>query len=150
MSVELTPNGTRGVKMPSIPRPLGKIMFRAVTWFMRLRGAHLLELTTVGSRSGKPHSVPLGYFSDSDQSWLVVASVAGAAKHPAWYFNMARNPDKVWITLDGHKIPVKPESLKGAEREAAWKRIVTEAPNYGEYQLKTDREIPVVRLTALR
>ena len=63
---------------------------------------------------------------------------------------MARNPDKVWITLDGHKIPVKPESLKGAEREAACKQIVTEAPNYGEYQIKTDCEIPVVRLTAIR
>jgi len=150
MSVELTPNGTRGVKMPSVPRPLAKIMLRAITWFMRLRGVHLLELTTVGSKSGKLHGVTFAYFPAGDQSWLVVASSSGAAKHPAWYFNMARNPDKVWITLDGNKIPVKLESLKGAEREAAWKQIVTEAPNYGEYQVKTDREIPVVRLTAIR
>jgi F420H(2)-dependent quinone reductase len=83
MSVELTPNGTRGVKMPSVPRPLAKIMLRAVTWFMRLRGVHLLELTTVGSKSGKPHGVTLAYFPAGDQSWLVVASSSGAAKHPA-------------------------------------------------------------------
>jgi hypothetical protein len=30
---------------------------------------------------------------------------------------------------------------------SAWKRIVAEASNFGGYETKTDREIPVVRLT---
>jgi hypothetical protein len=39
------------------------------------------------------------------------------------------------------------ESLQGSEREAALARVAAIAPRYGEYQKKTDREIPVLRLT---
>ena len=49
--------------------------------------------------------------------------------------------------MDGLHIHVKAESLHSAERDALWKKIVAEAPGYAEYQVKTDREIPVVRLT---
>ena len=77
-----------------------------------------------------------------------VASYGGTAQHPAWYVNMAKNPDQVWITVGGRKIHVRPESLKGAERAEAWSRIVAKAPGYAGYATKTDREIPVVRLRA--
>jgi F420H(2)-dependent quinone reductase len=40
-------------------------------------------------------------------------------------------------------------SLSGEEREAAWQQIVRIAPGFAEYQRKTDREIPVVRLVPL-
>ena len=40
-----------------------------------------------------------------------------------------------------------PELLSEDERAAAWTRIVAEAPQFGAYEHKTDREIPVVRLT---
>jgi hypothetical protein len=38
----------------------------------------------------------------------------------------------------------------GHERAAAWTRIVAEAPQFAGYLEKTDREIPVVRLTRER
>ena len=148
MTVELTPNGTRGVKMPNMPRPIMKIVFGLVTSILRLRGAKVLTLITVGSKSGRTHEVDLGWFSDTENRWLIIASMGGAAKHPAWYYNLARNPDKVWIKVDGRKVKVRPESLKGEERETKFKEIAAVAPNYGEYQTKTDREIPVIRLTA--
>jgi len=44
-------------------------------------------------------------------------------------------------------VRVNPETLKGAFRTTAWKRIVSEFANYGAYEQKTDREIPVIRLT---
>jgi hypothetical protein len=48
----------------------------------------------------------------------------------------------------GHdRYKVRPELLRGDERAAAWKRIVAEAPQFGDYEHKTDREIPVVRVT---
>ena len=148
MSVELTPRGTRGVTLPKLPRPLMRVLFPIGNALLRLRGAKLLELTTTGARSGLPRTVTLGWFPDEKDSWLVVASNAGAAQHPAWYVNMAKNPDQVWITLDGRKIHVRPESLKGTERAEAWQRIVAQAPGYAGYATKTDREIPVVRLRA--
>ena len=155
MSVELTPRGTRGATIPKLPGPLMKVLMPIGNWFMRLRGAKLLDLTTTGARSGLPRTVTLGWFSDlpgatpgGKETWLVVGSNAGAAQHPAWYFNMAKNPDQVWITVDGRKIHAEPESLKGEERAEAWRRIVAQAPSYGSYETKTDREVPIVRLWA--
>ena len=147
MTVELTPKGTHGVNM-NVPRPMWKIIQGILSLAVRLRGGQLLSLITVGAKSGRTHTVPLGWFPDSagGNAWLIVASYAGAARHPAWYVNMAKNPDKIWIEVDKRKLKVRAESLKGAEREAAWRRIVAAAPNYSGYQKQTDREIPIVRL----
>jgi hypothetical protein len=37
--------------------------------------------------------------------------------------------------------------LKGEDRAKAWQRIVSQYSNYGDYEKRTDREIPVIRLT---
>jgi len=76
-----------------------------------------------------------------------VASMGGAAAHPSWYVNLAKNPDQVFLQVGGERFKVRPASLHGADRATAWKRITSEASNFAEYQTKTDREIPVVRLT---
>ena len=39
------------------------------------------------------------------------------------------------------------QTLAGAEREEAYSRVASQAPRYGEYPKKTDRVIPVIRLT---
>lgn len=153
MSVKLTPNGTYGAQMPRPPRLLMALMrplMRLGAVMMRRRGMHVLTLVTTGAKSGREHEVEVGYFPDDPPAaghWLVVASYAGAAKHPAWYFNLARNPDKAWIRLDGRTIKVRPASLEGDERTAAYARVVAVSPGYGAYPTRTDREIPVVRLT---
>jgi len=117
---------------------------------MRVQGRPLLLLHTVGARSGRTRTTMLGWFPDAtDQGWLVVASFAGAARHPAWFLNLAANPDRVWVEIRGRKVRVRPASLTGADRADAWQRVVTLAPGYANYQLKTDREIPIVRLTPI-
>src|SRR5262245_43076204 len=106
MTFKTTPNGTYGATMPSPPRwlrPLMKPMMGLVSAMMRRRGIRLLRLTTTGAKSGRVHEVDLGWFPEGD-NWLIVASAAGSAKNPAWYYNLAHNPDKTWITLDGRKI----------------------------------------------
>ena len=157
MAVELTPNGTYGVERPKMSPALTRLFARLNVGFYRLvghrmhvQGAGQLLLTTVGAKSGSTRRSPLGWFPDGEDAWLIVASAAGSAKHPAWYFNMAKNPDKVWIEIGKRTLHVRPESLKGAEREEAWQRIVAQAPGYAAYRTKTDREIPIVRLTLLR
>jgi len=123
--------------------------FAAFNMVARMRGTRLLTLTTYGSKSQREHSVPLQYFDDPTHAgaWLVVASFAGAAKHPSWYVNMARNPDRVRVTLGKRTVSVRADSLSGAERAETWDRIVAASPGYADYQAKTDREIPIVRLT---
>ena len=149
MPVTITPSGTRGVSMPMPPKALRKPLFSIGAFFMRLRGAHILELVTTGAKTGQEHSVPLGYFEDGPNAWLIVASFAGSARHPAWYFNMARNPDKIWIRLNGRRIKVQADTLSGEARTTAWQHVTREAPGYASYETKTDREIPVVRLSAV-
>jgi len=45
-------------------------------------------------------------------------------------------------------VAVVAEQLHGAERAEAWEQIVAAAPRFGQYQQKTDRELPVLRLVA--
>jgi deazaflavin-dependent oxidoreductase (nitroreductase family) len=110
-------------------------------------GRHSLILTTVGSRSGEQRVASLRRFDEGVGRWLVVGSAGGAAKHPAWIHNLAKNPDRIWVDVGRDRFKVTPELLQGNERAAAWRRIVEEAPQFGGYLQKTDREIPVVRLT---
>jgi deazaflavin-dependent oxidoreductase (nitroreductase family) len=72
--------------------------------------------------------------------------VSGLGGNPAWYYNIAAHPDRVQIELDGRKIPVVAEQLHGAERDQAWQQITTTAPRFAQYEQKTDRELPVIRL----
>jgi deazaflavin-dependent oxidoreductase (nitroreductase family) len=146
------------VEWPRFARPLTKAMmglghalFRLFPERMRVQGRPLLLLTTVGAKTSRRRETVLGWFPDPrpEDAWLVVGSAGGSARHPGWYFNLAKNPDQVWIRVGRRELRVRPESLKGAEREEAWNRVVSMAPGYGLYQVKTDREIPIVRLTPL-
>jgi len=87
-------------------------------------------------------------FADGDDAWLVVASAGGAAHHPAWYHNIAAHPDNVQIEVDGRRIHVTAEQLHGAERAEAWRQIAAASPRFAQYQDKTDRELPVIRLVS--
>ena len=110
-------------------------------------GFPVVLLTTVGAKTGKEHTHVLGGFPDGTDAWLIVASKGGSATHPAWFHNIAKNPDKVWIQVGNRKMRANVESLTGLEREQAYGRVVAVAPRYGDYLKKTDREIPVLRVT---
>ena len=156
MSVRVTPPGTRGTGFPKLaPWALAVFKFMNVAFFrlsggrVKVQGRPLLLLETVGARTAKRRQTTLGWFPDEDpgsRTWLIVASAAGAASHPAWYLNLARRPDDVTIEVGGARVAVRAESLEGTERERAWTRVVALAPGYGKYARDTDREIPIVRL----
>lgn len=112
-----------------------------------MMGFPTVLLTTVGAKSGRERTHILGGFADGDEAWLIVASKGGSPTHPAWFINLASNPDKVWLEVGNRKFKARVDSLQGPEREAALARVAKVAPRYGEYQHKTDREIPVIRLT---
>lgn len=95
----------------------------------------------------RPRTTPVGYFAEGKDSWLIAASAAGAPKNPAWYYNIAAHPDQVRIELGGRQIDVTATQLHGDERDRAWQKITTEVAQFAKYEQKTDREIPVIRLT---
>ncbi|MEU5646879.1 nitroreductase/quinone reductase family protein [Streptomyces milbemycinicus] len=144
-----TPSGTRGTRQPG----------RAIKWFnkwsmrrirrkggAKLMGMDALVLTTVGRKSGEPRSTPVAWFPSEGGGWLIVASAAGAPKNPAWYYNLAAHPDKVRVEIGNRKTDVVAERLRGEEREKAWRQITTAMPRFAQYQVKTDRELPIIRL----
>ncbi|WP_167473786.1 nitroreductase/quinone reductase family protein [Nocardia arthritidis] len=150
MSIRKTPAGTRGTR-PFSSNGFVRVMMRALRPYHRLLGDRylgmdLLYLTTVGAKTGRRRTVALTRFADGD-GWLVVASMAGSFQHPGWYHNIVEHPDQVWIEVGGKKLRVVAEQLTGEQREAAWKRITTEHRRYLEYQEKTDRVIPILKLT---
>lgn len=150
MAVHVTPSGTRGTKMPGGP-VVGVIMSVIAGVYRMLGGRGMGRtgiLTTIGAKTGKRRDAQVAVFADKG-GWLVVGSKGGSATHPAWFVNMARNPDKVWLQVGTRREHVAPESLVGTERDTAWKWIVSDAPNFGAYEQKTDREIPVVYLKRL-
>jgi deazaflavin-dependent oxidoreductase (nitroreductase family) len=107
----------------------------------------LLLLTTTGRKSGLERTTPLGWVSDGNGGWLIAASANGAAGLPAWYHNLAAAPDTARIEIQGATTLVSAEQLHGTEREAAWQTLTAAIPRFGRYKEKTDREIPVIRLT---
>jgi hypothetical protein len=48
--------------------------------------------------------------------------------------------------VDGRTIPVTAKQLHGPERDEAWQQITTAAPRFAQYEQKTDRVMPVIRL----
>ena len=113
----------------------------------RFMGFPVLVLTTIGARSGKERNAVLGAFPESDNAWLIIGSKSGAASNPNWLYNLARNPDRIWAQVGNRKFRANVESLQGKERDDAYARVATAAPQYGGYRDKTDREIPVLRVT---
>ncbi len=151
MTFQKTPSGTRGSRaVPS--NALTHFVNRMMTkWHRRsgdkFQGMDLIYLTTVGAKSGQKRQVTVSRFADGDDAWLVVASVGGAAQHPAWYHNIAAHPDQVWAEIGGEQFRVTAKQLEGDERAQAWRRITEVQPRYAGYERKTDRLIPVIRLT---
>ena len=153
MSFEKTPAGTRGMRMPSAVRPLVKW---TGSWMVRryrrkggsYMGLDCLVLTTVGAKTGQRRETLLGSFPDGDDAWLIIASAGGTVNNPAWYHNLAAHPDQAEVEVGGRRVAVTATQLSGAERQAAWDRVVAAQPRYAGYEKKTDREIPIIRLVA--
>ena len=117
-----------------------------------LAGMHHVVLRTVGRRSGTEHKVALPFWRDPDGNRVVVASFSGAPQHPSWYLNLsdrAANPEVLVRVQDG-SFWAEPEILEGDDYDRTWAGLTADRPWYNDYQSRTDRRIPLVRLTERR
>src|SRR5687768_6916664 len=109
-----------------------------------LPGRALLLLTTTGARTGQRRTTPMMYVR-LDGRLLVIASNAGAPKHPDWYHNLVADPAVV-VEADGAEYAATARPLD-ADRDEVFARIVAQYPFFAEHQQGIDRMIPVVELT---
>lgn len=109
-------------------------------------GDNLVLLHTVGAKSGEARVSPLMAIAH-DGGWDVIASAAGAAAHPAWYFNIAAEP-QVSVETGTAVVPVLATELEGSEREAAWEAFTARSTAFEGYQQRAgERLLPIVRLS---
>lgn len=110
-----------------------------------IAGMPMLILATKGRRSGKAHSVPLGYMTERD-SYVVIASYRGSPRHPAWYLNLLNEPQAT-LQVNRLRIAVVAKTADAEAREKLWTCLVARTPLYKRFQERTDRQIPMVYLT---
>jgi deazaflavin-dependent oxidoreductase (nitroreductase family) len=110
----------------------------------RLVANDMLLLTTVGRRTGRPHTVPLLYLG-ADERLVVIASYGGRDRHPEWYLNLVDEPNAT-VQIRSTTSQVRAETMHEEDRAAWWPRIVEAYGDYALYQSRTRREIPTVWL----
>jgi F420H(2)-dependent quinone reductase len=109
-----------------------------------MRGHPVIILSTRGRKSGSVRHVPVAPHVEGDDMYII-ASLGGAPKNPGWYHNLKADPE-VEVQLRDQRWKAKAIDLPEPEREQVWQRVVAAMPGFGEYQKKTTRKIPVIRL----
>ncbi|MET9493673.1 nitroreductase family deazaflavin-dependent oxidoreductase [Streptomyces sp. NPDC006552] len=110
-----------------------------------MQGVPCLLLDYQGRKTGQWRRTVLIYGRDGDD-YLIVASYGGADQHPLWYLNLQANPD-VRLRVGTERFTARAETLPPEEKARVWDSLVELFAPYAEYQKKTGRDIPVVRLT---
>ncbi|MFK5635834.1 nitroreductase family deazaflavin-dependent oxidoreductase [Ornithinimicrobium sp. LYQ103] len=125
-----------------VAEQLTKIDAARDTGAVDVQGRPVVVVTMRGARSGLLRRVPLMRV-EHDGSYLAVASKGGAPEHPVWFHNL--RADGEVLVQDGRQQHVLRARLleDGPERDAWWVRAVEAFPSYGDYQEKTERQIPV-------
>jgi deazaflavin-dependent oxidoreductase (nitroreductase family) len=106
----------------------------------------VVELTTTGRKSGRPHTVLLTSPVRDGDAVVVVASRGGADHHPAWFLNLRANPDVEAKVGNESRRKMRARVAEPDERARLWPQVVAKYKGYGDYQAKTQREIPLVLL----
>ena len=110
----------------------------------RLAGLDMLLLTTTGRKSGELRTQPLACFAEGED-WIVVASNNGQDGDPAWWLNLAANPE-ARIQIGREEIAVRALRAEGEVHDRLWPWLKQVNPFYGKYEERTSRRIPVVIL----
>ena len=111
---------------------------------LRHTGLPVVIVTNRGARSGKIRKTPLMRV-EHEGRYAAVASKGGAPDHPTWYANLLAHP-QVEVQDGPTRQDMVAREVHGAERAQWWERAVAAFPPYADYQVKTEREIPVLVL----
>ena len=109
------------------------------------KDATLLLLHTKGAKSGKERVNPVAYVRDGE-TFVVIASKAGAPTNPDWYHNIVANPG-FNVEVGTKTLQVHARVTKEPERTKLYNKMVEMMPGFDEYRRKTTRKIPVIALT---
>ena len=101
-----------------------------------------IKLTTTGRLSGEARTVTLYAFDVDDEAMVIVGSLGGAPRHPAWVHNLRAEP-RARVAMGREERSVIAREVSGAERERLWALACEAFPLYATYQRRTTRRIPL-------
>ena len=109
---------------------------------LRDTGLPVIIVTNRGRKTGAIRKTPLMRAVDGN-SYILVASMGGAPKHPLWYHNLKAEPNvEIRDGAEVYSMRVR-EVVDPGEKQRLWDIAVEAYPPYEDYQEKTDRVIPV-------
>ncbi len=120
------------------------------------KGFPTMVLTTTGRRSGHPRRNALifgraperrgDHRAPDEADLILIASFGGRPQHPLWYTNLVAE-SRVAVQIRDVRYDGVAETVEDpADRAELWAQMVAVYPPYEEYQAKTDRQIPVIRV----
>ena len=140
----------------SMRQSLADIRFKAMSlahrMVLRLSGRRVLssplgmpavDLHTVGRKSGRSRSTMLTAPVIDGERVVLVASKGGDDRDPDWYRNVIAHPE-IELTMDGRRRPMLARRASAEEKAELWPRVVATYKGYGNYQSRTQRDIPLV------
>ena len=110
----------------------------------RAVGMPVLELVTIGRRSGEERSILITYVEDGGRPALI-ATNAGRDRDPAWVLNLRSNP-RARARWDGEWREVTAVEVSGDDYTRLWDAAVEANPGYAEYLAGMSRSVPIVEL----
>jgi F420H(2)-dependent quinone reductase len=106
------------------------------------QGREVCFVTMTGAVTGRTLTKPLMYVPYRN-GVLLVASVGGAPKNPAWYGNIVKHPD-IEVRHRGRAVRMRARLASDTERPLLWPICDAAYPPYADYRSGTTRAIPIL------
>ena len=109
--------------------------------FNRIGGGDICIVTMTGAKSGLPTEMPLMYIPYQN-GIVFVASMGGAPRHPAWYFNLVANPE-IEVLVRDQRLQLVARLASAEEKVAVWPLCCQHYPDFERYRRRSSREFPI-------
>jgi deazaflavin-dependent oxidoreductase (nitroreductase family) len=114
----------------------------------RFEGKTLLILHTIGAKSGMERVNPVAYVQDGE-NYVVIASKGGAPDNPDWYYNILAHPH-LTVEVGAEIFDVEAQVTEEPERTRLYNKMADMMDSFNDYRRKTERVIPVIKLTPVK
>lgn len=112
-------------------------------------GWDIIQLTTIGAKTGQPRTMPLIGLLDGEKIALIASSF-GRKHNPAWYYNLKAHPECQVQSSNGTGTYIARET-EGDEYKKYWQLGVSYYEGYEKYKERAShRHIPVMLLEPKR
>jgi deazaflavin-dependent oxidoreductase (nitroreductase family) len=107
-------------------------------------GWPIIQLTSVGAKTARSHTVPLIGLLEDEKIGLVASSF-GRKHNPAWYYNLKAHPQCA-AQWRGSRRTYCAHEAEAEEYGRFWQLAVSVYEGYEKYKVRAGREIPIMVL----